>query len=180
MYINKIRKRKCIVLGVIQMYVSLIFLGIGFAGTMNMLFDFNEVRSIWGVFVFMDVSGAILLSLSIRNLLAAKSCQLFDKAFQKSEGRAVTMEELSSETILSPDVALKRLQLLIKKRCLEHVSINLEGDQPVVVLENAALEGRKHITEYIVVTCPNCGGSCSVKRGSISNCEYCGRRVTGD
>lgn len=177
MYINKIRKRKCLIVGIIQSYIGVFFVISGFLGTLNMIFDFKEVRSVWGMFVFMDVSGAILLYSGIRNLIATKSCVLFDNVFQKSEGRVVTMKELSVGTHMSEADTLKHVQLLLGKQCLERVSVNMEGDAPVIILESDAPKKKRHRTEYIVVRCPNCGGSCTVKRGSIANCEYCGGRV---
>lgn len=90
------------------------------------------------------------------------------------------MQDFALQTKITEKKAYEYLQMLLKKRCLNHVSVNLEGSMPVIVLEIIASEKRQPSAEYVVVTCAGCGSSCRVKRGSVSNCEYCGGRVAGE
>lgn len=187
MYINRIRKTRYGIFGIVQTGLGGFNAAVALVGFLEMLTKFEKVKEFWEAYPFFAVCAAILLFCGIRNLIIVRNCAMFNEAFEKDGEGVVTVAEISLRTGMPKKMILKRLQLLIKKQCLVNVVINFtdsEGDaEPVVVLEDkgaSAFRRSSAQTEYMVISCPNCGGSCSVKKGTITKCRFCGGYIKGN
>ena len=182
MYINRIKKMRYMILGHIQLFIGVVFSLITLFGICTLLTDFEEAASWWQVIPFCAVIGGALLFCGIRNKILINSCNTLNETFQKDANGIVDLKEIALRSGMEEAVVWKRLQLLIKKRCLVNVAIHYDEERPVIVLEDndAALFRKKISKGYTVVQCPNCGGSCTVKEGVVTKCEFCGSYIKGN
>ena len=185
MYINRVKRVRFLVFCWIQLFLGGIHGLFAIIGFGNMIGDFDEVRSFWGVFVVWAILAVILVYLGIKNLIVANNCRAFNEAFRSDEDGFVSMEEIAFRLGISKEKALKRLRLLIRKGCLVNIVVDFMGGNPVVVLQDNHTQAfsssgeRKNTMEFLVLRCPNCGNSCPAKRGIVSQCEFGGGYIKG-
>ncbi|MBQ3665704.1 MAG: hypothetical protein II919_06330 [Lachnospiraceae bacterium] len=180
MYINNAKKVKCGIVGGAQMVFGMMSGIMAFVGILEVIGNDPLARDIWGFFVFLTVMTPILFYLGVNNLIVAYYSTRLNEIFLLHSDRIIPVAEITRK--MSTDKMLKYLQLMLRKKCFVNVSLNYAGTQPVIVLEDRAVgenARRNHMTEYIVVVCPNCGNSNSVKKGSIANCRSCGQFIKG-
>lgn len=176
MYINRIKKMKYLIFGFIQLVIGVILGLCALFGLWEILTEFEKVESFWEAYLFFGIAGGLFLVCGIRNKRMVDNCNAFNEAFKKDGDGIVDLREISLRSGMTEEVVMKRLRCLIKKRCLVHVSIDFEGERPIIVLEDhdASLFAKNVSGGYTEVSCPNCGASCRVKEGFVGKCSFCG------
>ena len=183
MYMNRIKKTRYAIFSYFQITIAPIFIILSIMGYYDMITDYDYVASFWGIFPVMSVIGASLLYYGIRNVVTLKSCNLLNECFMRDEDGIVTVKEISLRCGMSEKAVVKRLKLLIKRKCFVNVSVQYKNDEPVIILEdNDASIFRRNTQreEYTQVCCPNCGNVSMIKRGTIVNCRFCNGYLKGE
>ena len=70
--------------------------------------------------------------------------------------------------------AVKKLEKYIARGYIRNIQIDREGDYILITAPNRRVNEKI----YITVTCSSCGAKNQVIKGRLSNCEYCGQRLT--
>ena len=179
MYISNVKKNKHIAMGIFQLIIGVFFSVIVLGGIIHITEDIHSLKDVWVYFSIFVLIQILSIFFAINNLKVASYCMRFNVIFNVNSSRVVTIEEIARKLSFDEETTLKYLQILIKKRCLINVSLSYAGPKAVVVLEDNTdgTAGRKKLTEYMVVVCPNCGSTNSVKKGSMSNCRFCGQYI---
>lgn len=182
MYISRFRKTRYQIASFLQLLFGGFFGLVTLVGIGDMITDVEEAKTYWDVNLFFLIEVVLLLYCGIRNRIIVSSCNAFDEAFQKDGDGVVDIREISLRTGMKEEVVIKRLRLLLRKKCLIHVSVNFEGNEPEIILEdhNASLHGKQAGKEYMLISCPNCGGSSKVKAGVVAKCRYCGGYIKAE
>jgi hypothetical protein len=80
---------------------------------------------------------------------------------------------------------LKNLKMMMKRKFLKDVSIDMESNTIIFQAVNQKpkavdkVSSKKEEETEIAVTCKNCGGMNKMKKGSVKECEYCTSLIEG-
>ncbi|MDF2588883.1 MAG: hypothetical protein K0S41_2724 [Anaerocolumna sp.] len=146
---------------------------------------------IYGVFDDEEDGAAVLIILAIltalavymlnRGLKRGKLIKLFTRyvAFL-SKDQVHSIDQLAKSTETSVQVVTKNLEYMMKKRLFSNAYIDKINNCVIFQGENIILEKQSindDSTEYITATCRGCGANNTIKKGTTTECAYCGSLV---
>ena len=91
--------------------------------------------------------------------------------FESYAQNTVSFEKLEQEMGKG---AVKKLEKFIAGGYIRNIQVDREGEFIMITAPNRRVNEKI----YITVTCPACGAKNQVIKGRLSNCEYCGQRLT--
>ena len=93
------------------------------------------------------------------------------KALRKKKAREIAcwFESYAQNT-----VSFEKLEKFIARGYIRNIQIDREGNYIMITAPNRRVNEKI----YITVTCTSCGAKNQVIKGRLSNCEYCGQRLT--
>ena len=128
----------------------------------------------WGMAATEIILGLLFLYPTFREI---------QKALKKKKAREIacwfesyaqsTLSFEKFETEMGKD-AVRKFEKMIAKGYIRNIQIDREENYILITAPNRRVNEKI----YITVTCSSCGAKNQVIKGRLSNCEYCGQRLT--
>ena len=128
----------------------------------------------WGMAATEIILGLLFLYPTFREIqkaLKKKKAGEIACWFESYAQNTVSFEKLEQELGKG---AVKKLEKFIAGGYIRNIQIDREGNYIMITAPNRRVNEKI----YITVTCPSCGAKNQVIKGRLSNCEYCGQRLT--
>lgn len=134
-------------------------------------------------FVITLAIGILLIALGVqRRKIIAKFLLYTSMLSQDSEKSLDTLSRVTNDPI---DRITKNINKMLSYGLLHNVSIDYNKNCIVHLDRNSVepiddLTAPKEAPKYVIVKCPNCGGTNKIIEGTTSKCEYCGSFISSE
>lgn len=176
--INEIIQKMQMIIG-----VFLIFFGIAGICTFIGQFDSGAIF----VIIFCLGVGSWLINSSVKKKRLIKNFRTYVQ--ELSNDPTGSIYNLASATGTSVDVVKNNLQNMINKKFFVNACIDAQSNCIIFpAINNNINDTQSNVPrntnhseiEYVSVTCKNCGGTNTVIKGKVSECDFCGSPITGE
>ncbi len=90
-----------------------------------------------------------------------------------------SLSTIAAHTQQNMDECIKNLEFMIRKNLFVNANVDRMAQRLVINWRNNPYLSENDSANYVVKICPDCGGHIRVPKGDVTNCDYCGKMLSG-